>query len=87
MKIILSKQCASLTGSLGRGFGYYIKTHQSKNGKPRFFSQRSKHQVPHDGHLRFIFTFFDDDKSPDKKGGFYPAHGAGKTIFLHVLRI
>jgi len=56
MEIILSKQCESLTGSLGRGFGYYIKTHKSKNGKPRFFSQRSKHQVPPDGHLRFILT-------------------------------
>ena len=56
MEIILSEQCVSLTGSLGRGFGYYIKTHQSKKGKPRFFSQRSKHQVPPDGHLRFIFT-------------------------------
>lgn len=56
MEIILSEQCESLTGSLGRGFGYYIKTHKSKKGKPRFFSQRSKHQVPRDGHLRFIFT-------------------------------
>ena len=56
MEIILSEQCESLTGSLGRGFGYYIKTHRSKSGNIRFFSQRSKHQVPPDGHLRFILT-------------------------------
>ena len=52
MEIILSKQCESLTGSLGRGFGYYIRS--TKTG--RFFGQRSKHSVPPDGHLRFILT-------------------------------
>lgn len=52
MEIILSKQCESLTGSLGRGFGYYIRS--TKKG--RYFSQRSKHNVPHDGHWRFILT-------------------------------
>ena len=51
MKIILSKQCESLTGSLGRGFGYFIV----RRGK-RFFSQRSRHSVPADGHWRFILT-------------------------------
>ena len=51
MKIILSKQCESLTGSLGRGFGYFIV----RRGK-RFFSQRSRHSVPPDGHWRFIVT-------------------------------
>ena len=56
MEIILSKQCESLTGTLGRGFGYYIKAHRSTTGKQRFFSQRSKHTVPRDGHLRFIIT-------------------------------
>ena len=51
MEIILSKQCESLTGSLGRGFGYFI-VHRGK----RFFSQRSRHSVPPDGHWRFILT-------------------------------
>ena len=50
MEIFLSKQCESLTGSLGRGFGYYIRS--TKTG--RFFGQRSKHSVPPDGHWRFI---------------------------------
>lgn len=52
MEIILSKQCESLTGSLGRGFGYYIRS--TKKG--RYFSQRSKHSVPPGGHWRFILT-------------------------------
>ena len=52
MEVILSKQCESLTGSLGRGFGYYIRS--TKKGS--FYSQRSKHSVPPDGHIRFIFT-------------------------------
>jgi len=57
MEIILSKQCESLTGSLGRGFGYFIVGRWSrKDVKYRFYSQRSKHSVPPDGHLRFIFT-------------------------------
>ena len=51
MEIILSKQCESLTGSLGRGFGYFIV----RRGK-RFFSQRSRHSVPPDGHWRMILT-------------------------------
>ena len=50
MKIILSNQCESLTGSLGRGFGYHIE--HRKNG---FFSKRNtKGSVPPDGHWRFI---------------------------------
>ena len=52
MEIILSKQCESLTGTLGRGFGYYIRS--TKKG--RYFGQRSKHTVPPDGHWRFILT-------------------------------
>ena len=57
MEIILSKQCESLTGSLGKGFGYYIRRAPHKDGSVRFFSQRSKHPpIPPDGHLRFIFT-------------------------------
>lgn len=51
MEIILSKQCESLTGSLGRGFGYFIVRR-----KDRFYSVRSKHSVPPDGHWRFIVT-------------------------------
>lgn len=50
MKIILSRQCESLTGSLGRGFGYHIQ--KRKNG---FFAKRNtKGIVPPDGHWRFI---------------------------------
>ena len=57
MEIILSKQCESLTGSLGKGFGYFIQRRRSYDGSVRFFSQRSKHPpIPHDGHLRFIFA-------------------------------
>ena len=56
MEIILSKQCESLTGSLGKGFGYYIRRAR-KDGSVRFFSQRSKHPpIPPEGHLRFIFA-------------------------------
>lgn len=55
MEIILSKQCESLTGSLGRGFGYHIQ--RRKNG---FFAKRnSKGSIPPDGHLRFIFSCAD----------------------------
>ena len=50
MEIFLSPTCKSLTGTLGRGFGYYIRS--TKKG--RFFGQRSKHAVPPDGHWRFI---------------------------------
>ncbi len=49
MEIILTNQCKSLTGSLGSGFGYFIVRR-----KDRFFSQRSKHFVPPDGHWLFI---------------------------------
>ena len=52
MKIILSKQCDSLKGSLGAGFGYHIE--HRKNG---FFAKRNtKGSVPPDGHWRFIVT-------------------------------
>lgn len=50
MEIFLSPTCQSLTGTLGRGFGYYIRS--TKKG--RFFGQRSKHSVPPNGHWRFI---------------------------------
>lgn len=52
MEIILSQKIISFTGSIGKGFGYYIR--QSRN--KRFFGQRSKHTVPPDGHLRFLFA-------------------------------
>ena len=56
MEIILSKQCLSLTGCLGRGYGYFIQRRRAYDGSIRFFSQRSKYPpIPHDGHLRFIF--------------------------------
>ena len=51
MEIILSSNCESFTGSLGRGFGYFIV--RRKNG---FFSVRSRHSVPPGGHWRFIVT-------------------------------
>lgn len=56
MEIILSKQCEALTGSLGRGFGYSIQRRRDHEGRYHFYSQRSKWNVPRDGHLRFIFT-------------------------------
>ena len=57
MEIILTKQCEALTGSLGKGFGYYIRRARHEDGSVRFFSQRSKHPpIPRDGHLRFIFA-------------------------------
>ena len=56
MEIILSKQCESLTGSLGKGFGYSIQRRRDHEGRYHFYSQRSKWNVPRDGHLKFIFT-------------------------------
>ena len=56
MEIILSKQCKALTGSLGRGFGYSIQRRRDHKGRYHFYSQRSKWNVPPDGHLRFIFA-------------------------------
>ena len=52
MEIILSNQCESLTGSLGRGFGYHIT--RRKNG---YFSRRdAKVTPPYDGHWKFILA-------------------------------
>ena len=56
MEIILSKQCESLTGSLGKGFGYSIQRRRDHEGRYHFYSQRSKWNVPPDGELKFIFT-------------------------------
>ena len=54
MEVILSEQCLSLTCMLERGLGYSIQARHSKKGKVRYYSQRSKHSVPYDGHWRFI---------------------------------
>ena len=60
MEVILSEQCKSLTGCLGKGYGYFIQKRKAKDGSVRFFSQRSKHlPIPRDGHLRFILTCAD----------------------------
>ena len=57
MEIFLSKQCESLTGSLGRGFGYYIRSFYCKRKNvTHYYAQRSKHTVPPDGHWRMILT-------------------------------
>ncbi len=50
MKVILSNMCLSLVGMLKPELGYFLV----KRGKS-FFSQRSGHGAPPDGHLRFIF--------------------------------
>ena len=49
MELILAKECASFTGSLGK-CGYSIQRHNN-----RFFAKRnSKGIIPPDGHWRFI---------------------------------
>lgn len=50
MQIFLSKQCESLTGSLGSGYGYAVQ--KRKSGY--YAVRNSKGEVPPDGHLRFI---------------------------------
>ena len=55
MEIILSKQCESLSGSLGSGFGYCIQKRTDQDGKTRFWGVRNtKGPIPADGHWRFI---------------------------------
>lgn len=50
MEIILSKQCESLTGTLGRELGYHVQ--HRKNG---FFSKRNSNgPVRADGHWMMI---------------------------------
>lgn len=57
MEIFLSKQCESLTGSLGKGFGYYIHKRTDHDGMTRFWGVRqAKGVIPAVGHLRFIFA-------------------------------
>ena len=82
MEIILSNHCKSITGSLGRGFGYHIQ--RRKNG---FFAKRnSKGIIPPDGHWRFITTcaelaqaglYISDIrvKREELKQALYEAHG------------
>ena len=55
MEIILANTCQSLTGSLSRKHGYYIRA--TKTG--RFFGQRCPRNVPPDGHWRFICDLAD----------------------------
>ena len=50
MKIILSNMCTALVGMLKPELGYFLV---QRGGS--FFSQRSRHGAPPDGHLRFIF--------------------------------
>ena len=55
MEVILTDGCLSLTGSLGRGFGYHIQRR-----KNRFYGKRNtKGNVPREGHMRFIFACAD----------------------------
>ena len=57
MEIFLSKQCESLTGSLGRGFGYHIQRRSDPNGIIHFWGVRqSKGDIPPYGHWRFILS-------------------------------
>ena len=52
MEIILARTCKSITGSLGKSYGYSIT---KRDGK--FYSIRSpKGPLVRDGHLRFIFA-------------------------------
>ena len=52
MRLFLSENCASLTGALGKGYGYAVR--KSKHG---FYGYRYGHgHVPPDGHLRFIIA-------------------------------
>ena len=55
MEIILSNQCKSLRGNLGRQYGYTI---QKRKG--RFYAVRfSKGEIPPDAHWRFILSCAD----------------------------
>lgn len=58
MEIILTPQCKSITGGIGKRYGYFLVKR-----KERFFSQRSRHLVPPDGHWLFIVTFAELAKS------------------------
>ena len=49
MKVILSNMCTALVGMLKPELGYFLVQRGDS-----FFSQRSRHSVPPDGHWRFI---------------------------------
>ena len=52
MEIILTKQCKSLTGSVGQGFGYSIQ----RRGERFYGVRNTKGYVPSSGHIRFIIA-------------------------------
>ena len=52
MEIVLTKQCKSLTGSVGQGFGYHIQ----RRGEHFYGVRQSKGHIPAKGHIRFIIT-------------------------------
>lgn len=52
MEIILTKQCKSITGSVGQGFGYHIQ----RRGEHFYGVRQSKGHVPALGHIRFIIA-------------------------------
>ena len=52
MKLILTENCASLTGALGKDYGYAVQKRKSGFYGARF----SRGHVPPDGHLRFIIA-------------------------------
>ena len=56
MKITLSNQCESISGTISRGTGYYLQARRSRSGSLDFFGVRSRGHVPPDGHLRFIIA-------------------------------
>ena len=58
MEIILTPQCKSLTGGIGKRYGYFLVKR-----KECFFSQRSRHLVPPEGHWKFILAFAELAKS------------------------
>ncbi|MBQ7381853.1 MAG: hypothetical protein IJ554_01530 [Paludibacteraceae bacterium] len=58
MEIILTPQCKSITGGIGKRYGYFLVKR-----KERFFSQRSRHLVPPEGHWQFILAFAELAKS------------------------
>ena len=56
MKIILSNQCESFSGTISRGTGYYLQARRSRSGSLAFFGVRSRGHVPPDGHWMFILS-------------------------------
>lgn len=50
MQIFLSANCVALAGLIRHDLGYYIRSTKKGN----FYAQRSRYNVPPDGHWRFI---------------------------------